>query len=55
MTVASGLYASFGVPAFLMEQMIAYNQKLGHFPNIPDRLRFGSELVRALALAVQDE
>lgn len=55
MTVASGLYASFGIPAFLMEQKIAYNQKLGHFPNIPDRLRFGGELVYALSLAVQEK
>ncbi len=54
MTVANGLYTSFGIPAFLMEQKIGYNQKLGHFPNIPDRLNFGKELVRSLAQSLDE-
>lgn len=51
MTVIQGLYATFQFPAFLMEQRIGYNEKLGHFPNIPDRLKFGEELVGAIARA----
>ncbi len=51
MTVIQGLHTTFGFPAFLMEQRIGFNQKLGHFPNIPDRLKFGKELVRAIAAA----
>jgi hypothetical protein len=51
MTVIHGLYATFQFPAFLMEQRIGYNEKLGHFPNIPDRLKFGEELVGAIARA----
>jgi hypothetical protein len=37
-----------GIPAFLMEQRIAYNEKLGHLPEIADRSRFGGELVQAI-------
>jgi len=51
MTVIQGLYATFQFPAFLMEQRIGYDEKLGHFPNIPDRLKFGGELVGAIARA----
>ena len=36
------------IPAFLMEQRIAFNPKLGHLPEIADRSRFGRELVDAL-------
>ncbi len=38
-----------GVPAFLMEQRISLNPKLGHLPEIPDRMRFGRELARTIA------
>jgi arginine/lysine/ornithine decarboxylase len=41
-----------GIPAFLMEQRIAYNGKLGHLPEIADRVAFGRELVRVIRKAV---
>ena len=52
MTVVQGLYHDFKIPAFLMEQRISYNDKLGHLPGIPDRLAFGAQLVRAMGKAV---
>jgi hypothetical protein len=52
MTVNQGLYHDRKIAAFLMEQMIAYNSKLGHHPRIEDRLRFGAELVKAMLKAV---
>jgi hypothetical protein len=52
MTVVQGLYRDLKIPAFLMEQRIAYNKKLDHLPEIPDRLAFGAQLVRAMAKAV---
>jgi hypothetical protein len=52
MTVVQGLYRDFKIPAFLMEQRISYNKKLGHLPEIPDRLAFGAQLVRAMAKTV---
>lgn len=53
MTVIQGLYADFGITGFLMEQRISFNPKLGRLPEIPDRLKFGGELVRAMAEAVR--
>jgi hypothetical protein len=58
MTVVQGLYRDFQIPAFLMEQRVSYNEKLGHLPEIPDRIAFGDQLVRAVAktvLAIQVE
>jgi hypothetical protein len=52
MNVTQGLYADFGIAGFVMEQRISYNEKLGHLPELADRLRFGGELVTALAKAV---
>lgn len=52
MTVIQGLYADFGIAGFLMEQRISYNPKLGHLPEISDRVKFGGELVNALTQAV---
>ena len=52
MTVVQGLYRDFQIPAFLMEQRVSYNEKLGHLPEIPDRIAFGGELVRAVAKAI---
>ena len=54
MTVAQGLYRDFQIPAFLMEQRISMNPKLGHLPEIPDRMAFGAQLVGAIAKAVLD-
>ena len=36
----------------IMEQMVDYNSKLGHLPEIADRQEFGAGLVRAMAAAV---
>ncbi|MCU1258999.1 MAG: hypothetical protein JWO80_1884 [Bryobacterales bacterium] len=52
MTVIQGLYANFGVAGFLMEQRVSFNSKMGHLPELADRLKFGGDLVRALASAV---
>ena len=52
MTVVQGLYRDFRVPGFLMEQRIAYNPKLGRFPTVQDRLKFGKQLAAALGQAV---
>lgn len=46
--VVQALSADLKIPAFLMEQRIAYNGKLGHLPEIADRTRFGRELVQAI-------
>ncbi len=47
MSVNQGLHAEFGIPAMLMEQMIAFNARLGGFPTIEDRRRFGAGLARS--------
>ena len=52
MNVVQGLYHDFKIPAFLMEQRISLNPKLGHLPEIPDRMAFGAQLVDAIAKAV---
>jgi hypothetical protein len=52
MTVIQGLYADFGIAGFLMEQRVSFNSKLRHLPEISDRVKFGGELVNALAQAV---
>jgi hypothetical protein len=52
MNVSQGLYRDFGIAAFIMEQRISMNPKLGHLPEIADRQKFGGELVQALAKAV---
>jgi hypothetical protein len=55
MNVSQGLYRDFGLPGFIMEQRISMNPKLGHLPEIEDRLRFGSELVKAIGKALQTQ
>lgn len=52
MTVAQGLYRDRKIPAFLMEQRIAFNSRLGHLPNVQDRLDFGRGLALAMCAAV---
>jgi hypothetical protein len=54
MTVIQGLYHEFKIPGFLMEQRVSFNARLGHLPEVPDRLRFGGELVRAFAAALAE-
>ncbi len=53
MTVIQGLYADYRIVGFLMEQRVSNNPKLGHLPDISDRLQFGRELVVAIAAAVR--
>jgi hypothetical protein len=53
MTVIQGLHRDFGVPGFLMEQRIAFNEKLSRLPTIDDRLKFGGELIQAIAVALE--
>jgi len=54
MTVVQGLYRDLKIPTFLMEQRISMNPKLGHLPEIPDRMAFGAQLVGAITKAVLD-
>lgn len=54
MNVSQGLYRDFGIAGFIMEQRICFNPKLGHLPEIADRVKFGGELVRALAKALAE-
>jgi hypothetical protein len=49
MTVIQGLSHDFKIPAFLMEQRVAFNPKLGRLPRLEARLEFGRELVSAIA------
>ena len=53
MTVIQGLYHDFKIPAFLMEQRVAYNEKLKRLPTVEDRLAFGRQLVDAMAAALR--
>lgn len=52
MTVDQGLFHDRKIPAFLMEQMVDFNSKLGHPPTVEDRLEFGAGLARAMCTAV---
>jgi hypothetical protein len=52
MTVIQGLFADFKIPGFLMEQRVSKHPKLGHFPGIRERLKFGSELVVSISATV---
>lgn len=55
MTVVQGLWRDFRLPAFLMEQRIAKNPKLGRVPGVPERVAFGRELPLAIAAALGQE
>ncbi len=48
MQVNEGLYSKLHIPAFLMEQRIAYSAKLHRWPTVDDRLEFGKGLVKAI-------
>ena len=52
MTVVQGLYRDFQIPAFLMEQRISFNAKLGRLPEVADRMAFGGQLVGAIEKAL---
>jgi hypothetical protein len=53
MDVVQGLYRDRKLPAFVMEQRIAFNERLGRLPEAEDRIRFGAQLVTALWASVQ--
>jgi hypothetical protein len=53
MTVIQGLYHDRKINAFLMEQRISFNPKLGRLPTVADRLAFGAALARVVAEAAQ--
>jgi len=48
MNVSQGLWYERKVPAFGMEQRVQFNEKLGRYPAIEDRLRFGAELAQSI-------
>ena len=48
MTVAQGLWHERKIPAFLMEQRVEFNAKLGRYPVTEDRTRFGAELAQSI-------
>ncbi len=48
MNVVQGLYHARQIPAMEIEMRIAQHPKLGHQPNIPDRLLSGAEMLTAL-------
>ena len=53
MTVIQGLFQDFQIPGFLMEQRIAFNDRLGQLPTVEDRQAFGGQLIRAISEAVK--
>ncbi len=48
MTVAQGLWHERKIPAFLMEQRVEFNAKLGRYPVTEDRIRFGAGLAQSI-------
>jgi len=54
MQVDQGLYHERKLPAFLMEQMVQFNSKLGRCAEVSDREEFGAGLVRGIAAAVRE-
>jgi hypothetical protein len=48
----NSLWGQYRVPVMLMEQRIGTSKKLGHRAEVEDRVRFGRELVEAMAEAV---
>ena len=53
MNVGQGLFHDRHLPGMVMEQAIEFNSKLGHVPTAADRVKFGTEFVRALAAAIE--
>ncbi len=53
MQVDQGLFHDRKLPAMVMEQMVEFNSKLGHYPDVADRKAFGAGLVQAMADAVK--
>lgn len=48
MNVAQALWRERKIPAFLMEQRVEFNEKLGRYPVAEDRLRFGAGLAQSI-------
>ena len=48
MNVSQGLWHERKLPAFGMEQRVQFNEKLGRYPTVDDRLRFGAELAQSI-------
>jgi len=53
MIVTQGLWAERRIPAFLIEQRVEYNEKLGRHPTVEDRIDFGAGLVEAIGAALR--
>jgi hypothetical protein len=53
MTVVQGLYRDRKIPAFLTEQMVAANPKLGRVATVEDRKAFGAQLAQVMFEAVR--
>lgn len=53
MNVSQGLWHERKIPAFLMEQRVQFNEKLGRYPEIEDRFRFGAELAQSIVKLFQ--
>ncbi len=53
MNVSQGLWRDRQLPAFISEQRISMNSKLGRIATIDDRMKYGVELVQAMFTAVQ--
>jgi hypothetical protein len=54
MSVNQALWSERKIPAFLMEQRVEFNEKLGRYPTVEDRLSFGAGLVKAIAQALTE-
>ena len=48
MNVAQALWRERRIPAFLMEQRVEFNEKLGRYPVAEDRLSFGAGLAQSI-------
>lgn len=55
MAVDHYLESAWGVPAFLMEQRVSFNARLGRLPTSKDRRDFGARLARALCRFILGE
>ena len=55
MNVSQGLWHERKIPAFGMEQRVQFNEKLGRYPSVEDRLRFGAELAQSIVKLFGEE
>lgn len=52
MNVNQGLLAAFGICAMVMEQVVAFNDKLRRLPTLAERQSFGRDVVMTMARAL---